>query len=465
MNNIVHFNRAILKCFTKILLFYLLFFGFWSPISVSTAMSFVNKEQQQHRIGYFPIAQWISDRWGEEVDPATVLGATDETFQYFGLDDWYLNDYYSWGDNDPRNGINGVTVAVIDTGLRRQDWIDLENSVPYVNIVAYVTALDSFNSQPTVFTSPYQSGFPEPPDDRDYDQHGVAVVSALGAVAKAVNVVFIDMLWRSDNSGFRNLYDALGWIYDHHSEYNIRVVTTSLSWSMSEYQTFSCPVPAYCSNTLAYYSHLLYEENIPLIVAVGNSGYQYNYNVTDGRYYFIPQNTLEWFIVSSIDYEDIGNIVDHDRYSVKDHWTGSAVASPYAASWGDETRTNYSVDWSMPGNQVPAMSANPHDRDPSTNERKWYYQCGTSFSAPYFAGIIAIVIDGYRDGYLAFGKTAPVLTIDKLKQILLEASSLTAYNYKLGYGFVDAHLAYRGAYNRGYSEAFDGGGGPGPHPI
>ena len=49
---------------------------------------------------FFATTNYLSNRFGGRVDPLTVLGATDETFRYFGLYDWYNNDYYAWPDGE-----------------------------------------------------------------------------------------------------------------------------------------------------------------------------------------------------------------------------------------------------------------------------------------------------------------------------------------------------------------------------
>ncbi|NPD88906.1 MAG: hypothetical protein HGN29_09275 [Asgard group archaeon] len=75
----------------------------------------------------------------------------------------------------------------------------------------------------------------------------------------------------------------------------------------------------------------------------------------------------------------------------------------------------------------------------------WKYDCGTSYSTPYLAAIIALIITGYHNGIGS--STDP--SVQKVIEILLYASSRSTFFQLTGYGYVDAYIAYGKAYTEG----------------
>ncbi len=391
---------------------------------------------------------WLKNRYDVYVNNlSSILDGSDPALNYFGLKTYFADDYY-WGDNDKRNGINNnVVIAVLDDGLKLEDWLDLENTLN-INIMWYAT-YSSIGIH--VVDSPYY--LRDNHLEEAYAGHGVTVLSTLGTIARGINVVFIDLLFaENDYFGF-TLDEAFKFLVDNGDKWGIDIVLVTTSVKVNNNR-----IPAMERNSSA-----LFDKNYFMVVSSGNAGNKYN-TYSDGSYFY-PQKSPYWFTVSSIDYEDIGNYFDTDLYSKKNEWSGTARSSYLSASWGDTSYSASSIDWVMPGNQVPTMLSSPSYRY-DNNLRKWEFSCGTSYSSPYLAGVVAVILDGYMDGYLAFQKTAPILTISKIKQILLSASSLSDFNYLLGYGFVNVHDAYSLAYKQGYLEAAPRPpGGIGPSPL
>ena len=66
-------------------------------------------------------------------------------------------------------------------------------------------------------------------------------------------------------------------------------------------------------------------------------------------------------------------------------------------------------------------------------------------STPYLVAIIALIITGYHNG---IGSSADP-SVQKVIDILQQSSSRSTFNQKMGYGYVDAYLAYGRAYTAG----------------
>ena len=65
------------------------------------------------------------------------------------------------------------------------------------------------------------------------------------------------------------------------------------------------------------------------------------------------------------------------------------------------------------------------------------YGEGTSFSTPYLAAVIALIITGFHNGI--GNSTDP--SLDTVIDILQYSSSRSTFQKKLGYGYIDTYMA------------------------
>jgi hypothetical protein len=311
-----------------------------------------------------------------------------------------------------------VTIVIIDDGLRPEEWKALEqNPEANVDIIGFVTE-----------TSEGVIKYITDSDDEFIANqvawgHGFAVISALATVARDVKVIFADMkLYSAEAFGFEELeYSLWKWIDDNQAARDIDIVSLSYSTNI----TFNTqPIRNRWKN--------LNNDDVILISSAGNYGTYYNENGTTDEYWRYPQYYKRWYCVGSIDHET--RSVDNSTKNQKTY---------YSAWYKDTTVNNNIVNWLEPGHGVSVLIE--AKKVGSIYKGTWVYGNGTSVSAPYLAAIVALIITGYHDGI--GDSTDP--SLDKVIEILQYASSRSTFDQKMGYGFVDAYIAYGKAYTEG----------------
>ena len=341
-------------------------------------------------------------------NPSSKVGDLQDTaYTYTGAD--CVVDYYGIHIDDD------VTIVVIDYGLSSDYWEFLEdNSIANIDIIGFLTE-DYDESTVKWITNrndPYL-------DDQFYTNHGLHVCSVIASIARDVEVIFIDLEKSYDPYGFEYAdYKLWEWIDDHQSTYDIDIVTTSISTS-SNFKTTA--IEQIWDNLIS--------NGVIMLSAAGNNGNYKNYYIYS--YMMYPQYYSEWYCVGSINHET--------RESGQKPGNKDELSS-FSSWYEDDETDNHIVNWLDPGNGIPILKT-----DPVTYTLKWYYAWGTSFSTPYLAAIIALVITGYHSGIGS--STDP--SVQKVIDILMYASSRSTFHVKLGYGYVDAYLAYGRAYTEG----------------
>lgn len=165
----------------------------------------------------------------------------------------------------------------------------------------------------------------------------------------------------------------------------------------------------------------------------GNGGSYLNYESEIEEYVMYNQYYTDWYTIGSIDHEN------RQGESIKNQKTDFS-------SWFENyTAGNHIVNWLAPGNGVPVLTQPYRDYILGVYRGTWVYMAGTSISTPYLAGIIALIITGYHNGLGSY--TDP--TVQKVIDILQYASSRSTFDQEMGYGYVDAYLAYGRAYTEG----------------
>jgi hypothetical protein len=310
-----------------------------------------------------------------------------------------------------------VTIVIIDDGLTELEWKALEqNPEANVDIVGFLTKDSDEDIQ--YITSPTDQLL----DDQEEHEHGFAVVSMIAAVAREVKVIFVDLLCDDDPIGFMfDDTDIWTWIDNNQASKDIDIVSCSY-FVRDDYTE---------GTTLHQTWNSLINKGVILLSGAGN---YFSYNNTRGiianpfhSYY------TEWYSVGSIDHET--------------RWGGSVKGQKsYLSSWYEAyTEGNHIVNWLEPGNGVPVLEDAELDRDLQIARGTWKYAEGTSFSVPYLAAIVALIITGYHNGI--GDSTDP--SVDKVVEILQYASSRSTFDQQMGYGYVDTYLAYGKAYTEG----------------
>ncbi|MHA1346274.1 MAG: S8/S53 family peptidase [Candidatus Heimdallarchaeaceae archaeon] len=310
-----------------------------------------------------------------------------------------------------------VTIVVIDDGLTELEWKALEqNPEANVDIVGFLTKDSEDDIQ--YITNPTDQLL----DDQEEHEHGFAVVSMIAAVAREAKVIFVDLKYDDEPIGFEyDDTDIWTWIDNNQASKDIDIVSCSYfvrddyTEGTSLHQTW---------NSLTSKG----------VILLSSSGNYFSYNNSIGEVAF-PFHSYysEWYSVGSIDHET--------------RWGGSVKGQKsYISSWYDaSTEGNHIVNWLEPGNGVPVLEDAYLDRDLQIARGTWRYADGTSFSVPYLAAIVALIITGYHNGIGS--STDP--SLQKVIDILQYASSRSTFDQQMGYGYVDTYIAYGKAYTEG----------------
>lgn len=158
--------------------------------------------------------------------------------------------------------------------------------------------------------------------------------------------------------------------------------------------------------------------------------------------YSDPEDKIA-FPAANLRIKAVGSI-DHEGSSSGDRSDFSDYLPQISSGHTDEN----GIAWSLPGNGVPLLST-------TSSTEVWKYGQGNSYSAPYLAGIVAVIIDGYIDGRISKGLTATKPSGSTIYNALRMASSRSVWNNELGWGYININSAYGNGYYFGYNS---GGG-------
>jgi serine protease AprX len=308
-----------------------------------------------------------------------------------------------WNTAPYRHG-EGVAVAVIDSGIAAHvDFSEEFDGTGDPRIAASVR----FNSS----TSAWE----------DYYGHGTHVAGIIGGngyeskgrytgVAPKVQLVNLKV---GDDEGHAKLSDvvaALQWIYDHHVEFNIRVINLSLGTTIAE---------PYHLSPLDAALEVLWYKRVVVVVSAGNSPGAINY---------APAN--DPFVIT------VG-AMDHKRTASPD----DDVMAPFSA-YGTTESGYAKPELVAPGvdivSLVPSTSPqlfmeHPANKETDPDNGKDYFRMsGTSMSAPVVVGVVALLL-----------QDEPDLTSDQVKYRLM-STARPLEGAGTGAGVVNAYAAVTG---------------------
>ncbi len=112
----------------------------------------------------------------------------------------------------------------------------------------------------------------------------------------------------------------------------------------------------------------------------------------------------------------------------------------------------------MPGHGVPIFW---HDESKSNPDDYWKYSSGTSYSAPFLAAAISVIIEGYYDGkgWSSDYRNDHRMPYDDIIDVLFQASSRSSFSMRWGYGYINLLEAYTYGKDLGSEGGGSGGGG------
>ena len=273
----------------------------------------------------------------------------------------------------------GVTICYIDTGLApHMDFVFGKNRVlHFENFVTDNQTMHDDNGHGT-FVCGVGSG------------NGLASGGKYEGVAPASNIVVLKALSSDGESGAMTILSAMQWVYDHHLEYNIRVVCMSFG---SE--------PMMVNDPIAKGAEMLVGKGIVVVAAAGNSGPEYQTIKSPGI-------STKIITVGGL---DDGRTLD-EHYNKKDFKIARFSSRGPAFS-------KFKPDCLAPSVDITSC----------TQDKKMYGKMsGTSVATPMIAGLCALILQKY-----------PHATPFQVKQKLLASCIPISYNRnEEGYGLVDA---------------------------
>jgi serine protease AprX len=316
-----------------------------------------------------------------------------------------------WNNTQRVQG-EGVTVAVIDSGIAaHRDLRQRQGRDAGPRVLASVR----FNSATE--------------ETHDYFGHGTHVAGIIGGNGAASNGINIGVapkvnlinLKVGDDQGVAHMSDvvaALEWVYEHRTEYNIRVVNMSLSSGIAEAHHLS-PLDAAVE--------LLWFNSVVVVVSAGN---QQSGGGTGVLY--PPANDPFVITVGATDDQGTSDPSD-DRVAA-------------FSSYGITQDLRFKPDLVAPGVDIVSLAPGPegilYEQHPTHHEygyygaQSYFRMTGTSMSAPVVAGTVALLL-----------QDEPYLTPDQVKYRLKDTAR-PVLGQGGGAGQLDAYAAVYGTSTR-----------------
>ncbi len=300
-----------------------------------------------------------------------------------------------------------VTVAVVDSGWVNKDDFRATPSGGNMRLITRV----GFNGNETNLDDHYGHGV-----------HVAGVIGGNGAkssgkyigIAPKVNLISVKVSDGEGQGTTAGIVNALQWINDNRTAYNIRVVNISLNSTVQE---------SYNTSPLDAAAEILWFNGIVVVVSAGNNG------TTNNGILFPPAN--DPFVIT------VGATDDKGTVSISD----DAMAS--FSSYGTTMDGFAKPDLVTPGKNIIAPTASGGAYLPSTyssnkvdGKNDYFRMSGTSMSAPMVSGAVALLL-----------QDEPNLTPDQVKYRLMATANKSWAGYtatKAGAGYLDIYAAVTG---------------------
>jgi serine protease AprX len=278
----------------------------------------------------------------------------------------------------------GVTVAVIDSGIRKEK--DFE--------------IDPSRNQPSTRILERKSFNPDSTSPEDLYGHGTHVAGIVGGsgyksdgafagIAPKINLISLKI---SDDVGQAyesDTVEALQWVFDHKDEYNIRVVNLSIQSTVES---------TYHESGVDLAAEILWFNGVVVVVSAGNKGPGGNFNTIHAA----PANDPFVITVGASDERNTPERSDDTVTPFTAHgYTPDGIWKPEIIAPGQDIISVLSIDgdWRF---DYP---------DRLVQGREYFRLSGTSMAAPMVAGAAALLL-----------QAEPDLTPDQVKHRLIATS-------------------------------------------
>ncbi|CAG0940238.1 serine protease AprX [Anaerolineae bacterium] len=350
------------------------------------------------------IAQANGVKWVSFDAPIVQTACTPPCIDTSALKSIYtqtINANKLWNENGSLQG-QGIAVAVVDSGIRANH-PDLLNADGTSRVVASVKV----NNNATTTD--------------DYYGHGTFVAGIIGGNGKASNGAYIGVAPKvnlvnvkiSDDQGkatTSDLIKGLDWIYHHRTEYNIRVVSLSVTSSQNE---------SYRTSPLDAAVETLWFNRVVVVVASGNLGKKELYP---------PAN--DPFVITVGASADNGTIDPSDDYVTSYSGYGKTIDK---LDKPDLVAPGNNIISLLSNNKSALATARPdHLVTGFPGSNQYFRLSGTSMSAPMVAGATALVL-----------QSNPNLTPDQVKYRLVNTATSLKQAKTVGAGQLDVYNVVR----------------------
>ncbi|RMG41499.1 MAG: hypothetical protein D6732_02385 [Methanobacteriota archaeon] len=360
-----------------------------------------------------------------------------------------------WLSHVPEDGNYGGTVLIFDDGLSVSNWQDLENGFygMSVDIVGYLTPDDQGNIPNTLIGEIGQDTLQGITDaDLDYlgsDDHAIAVISALGTIARKAKVLFVNARYDGEpiDSGFYLTDNEIWrWIANNVENYNIKVISTS--FNVKDFPNFDSTVFDYIYAQGVFMATSIgnkqrddgddFPQFHPYVYAVGSIDHETRTKSNDPNYYYSKENKYSG---------------DNDACNSREQEERTHTLCASYGYWDFNTNPSEALDFVMPGNGVP-VAFNP-TLNQIINGYVLRYDKGTSFSAPYLAATALVAIYAYSQGYYSVAGRLSYPSVSQIYDLLKDNaySPYTGWDRKLGWGMPLIMDVYGAAYGEGAWDA------------
>ncbi len=279
----------------------------------------------------------------------------------------------------------GLTVAVIDTGLRSShvDFGRGERVPTEVNLVD--------RSKETAS------------DATGHGTHVAGVIAANGkhqGIAPEAQIVPVKVFGsHGDTIGIPKLAEALKWVVDNHEEYNISAVNLSMSFPLNVLSVEHAP-----ANYRPVIEHIrtLTEEKVAVVAAAGNKFCHFKSREGMGFPAIVP----ECVGVGAVFDADVGSL--GSIFGPRAEETGPDVITPFTQRLSCNRAPEHCTDLFAPGSELTSTGSES-DEDANTLN-------GTSQAAPVVTGAILLIQEYYHR------KTGELPPVSKMVQWMREGA-------------------------------------------
>lgn len=273
-----------------------------------------------------------------------------------------------------------VTIAIIDTGI-----------MPHLDFVSPNNRI--------IYFKDFLKNKKKPYDDNGHGTFVAGIAAGNGfisgskyaGIAPKANIISLKTLDENGETSAFGILEAMQWVYDHHKEYNIKVVCMSFGSN-----------PMSGRDPLSAGAEALWHKGVTVVAAAGNSGPNYSSIKSPG----ISSRIIT---VGALD----------DKRTEKGIFKKEEFCVADFSSRGPAFRF-FKPDLLAPGVNLVGVS----------NEKGKFYTklSGTSVATPIIAGLCCLLIEKH-----------PQITPDQIKGLLLKHSHpITSDKNAEGFGLIDA---------------------------